>query len=126
MQLATTSNTGTTEDAYLKVISAKTAALFAAATRVGAVIAGRPSAEEEALLSYGRNLGIAFQLVDDALDYSGREARMGKSVGDDFRERKITLPVVLAFRRGSEAERDFWRRTLEKGEQTPEDLGEEA
>lgn len=124
MQLATTSNTGTTEDAYLKVISAKTAALFAAATRVGAVIAGRPSAEEEALLSYGRNLGIAFQLVDDALDYSGREARMGKSVGDDFRERKITLPVVLAFRRGSEAERDFWRRTLEKGEQTPEDLGE--
>ena len=118
----TANNTATTEDTYLQVIQAKTAALFAAATQVGAVIAERPDAEEEALESYGRNLGIAFQLVDDALDYSGNQAKLGKSVGDDFREGKITLPVVLAFRRGSAEERDFWKRTMEKVDQTDMDL----
>jgi len=122
LQLATANNTATTEDTYLQVIQAKTAALFAAATQVGAVVAERPDAEEEALESYGRNLGIAFQLVDDALDYSGNQAKLGKSVGDDFREGKITLPVVLAFRRGSDEERDFWKRTMEKVEQTDADL----
>ena len=71
---------------------------------------------------YGRNLGIAFQLVDDALDYAGRPGRLGKTVGDDFREGKITLPVLLAFARGDETERDFWRRTLEAKDQVPEDL----
>jgi len=122
LQLATANNTATTEDTYLAVIQAKTAALFAAATQVGAVVAARPDDEEEALESYGRNLGIAFQLVDDALDYSGNQAKLGKSVGDDFREGKITLPVVLAFRRGSTEERDFWKRTMEKVDQSDTDL----
>jgi len=122
MQLAAAKDTGTTEDAYLKVISAKTAALFAAATEIGAVIAGQNSEQAAALESYGRNLGIAFQLVDDALDYSGKAATLGKNVGDDFREGKITLPVVLAFRRGDEEERAFWKRTLTEGDQNDGDL----
>jgi len=123
MQLITTNDTETTEDAYLDVISSKTAALFAAACRVGGVVAGAPKPEIEALDAYGRNLGIAFQLVDDALDYSSRDATLGKSVGDDFKEGKITLPVVLAFRRGTEDERAFWRRCLEDLDQRDEDLG---
>jgi octaprenyl-diphosphate synthase len=122
LQLAVSQDTSTTEDSYLKVVGAKTAALFCAATRVGAVISNRPRNEQEALESYGRNLGIAFQLVDDALDYSGSKADLGKSVGDDFRERKITLPVILAFRRGSAEERKFWKRALEDGEQAETDL----
>ena len=123
-QLLTSNDTATSEDAYLDVISAKTAALFAAACRIGAVIAERPRAEDEALDSYGRNLGIAFQLVDDVLDYSSREATLGKTIGDDFREGKITLPVILAFRRGTEPEREFWRRTVQDGRQTDSDLAE--
>lgn len=122
MQLAAAKDTGTTEDAYLRVISAKTAALFAAATEIGAVISGRGGSEAAALESYGRNLGIAFQLVDDALDYGGRAAALGKNVGDDFREGKITLPVVLAFRRGTAQERAFWERTLQHGERGEGDL----
>jgi octaprenyl-diphosphate synthase len=124
MQLVTAKNTETTEDDYLAVIDAKTAALFAAAAEVGAAIADRPKSEAAALRSYGRNLGVAFQLVDDALDYSGEQATLGKSVGDDFREGKITLPVVLCYRRGSEAERVFWRRTLNDGEIGEGDLAE--
>ena len=122
MQLAAAKDTGTTEDAYLRVIQAKTAALFAAATEIGAVISNRSGTEAAALESYGRNLGIAFQLVDDALDYGGRAAALGKNVGDDFREGKITLPVVLAFRRGSTEERAFWQRTLQDGERREGDL----
>ena len=122
LQLSVSQDIGTTEDAYLKVVGAKTAALFQAAAKVGGVIANRPRNEQEALESYGRNLGIAFQLVDDALDYSGKQADLGKSVGDDFRERKITLPVVLAFRRGAEKERNFWKRVMEQGDQTADDL----
>src|SRR6476660_6751052 len=122
LQLSASHDTSTTEDAYMQVIGAKTAALFSAAAEVGAVIAARPKGEQAALESYGRNLGIAFQLVDDALDYSGKQALMGKSVGDDFREGKITLPVVLAYRRGSQEERNFWKRTLEDGNQTGDDL----
>ena len=118
LQLSASHDTSTTEDAYMQVIGAKTAALFAAAAEVGAVVAKRPKDEQAALESYGRNLGIAFQLVDDALDYSGKQALMGKSVGDDFREGKITLPVVLSYRRGSQEERNFWKRTLEEGNQT--------
>ena len=121
-QLVTANDTSTTEEAYLEVIAAKTAALFKAACQIGAVVAERPAAEETALAIYGDNLGIAFQLVDDALDYSARQALLGKSVGDDFREGKITLPVLLAFARGTETERAFWRRTLEDLQQTPEDL----
>ena len=122
MQLATAKDTSTTEDAYLKVISAKTAALFAAATEIGAVVASQNGEQAAALESYGRNLGIAFQLVDDALDYNGKAATLGKNVGDDFREGKITLPVVLAFRRGDDEERAFWRRTLQNGDQQEGDL----
>jgi octaprenyl-diphosphate synthase len=122
LQLSASHDTSTTEDAYMQVIGAKTAALFSAAAEVGAVVAKRPKNEQAALESYGRNLGIAFQLIDDALDYSGKQALMGKSVGDDFREGKITLPVVLSYRRGSTEERNFWTRTLEDGNQTADDL----
>ncbi len=115
MQLAAAKDTATTEDDYLLIINAKTAALFSAAAEVGAAIANRPPEELAALRSYGRNLGIAFQLIDDALDYSGDSMRLGKSVGDDFREGKITLPVILCFRRGDERERVFWKRTLGDG-----------
>ena len=115
MQLAAAKNTETNEDEYLAVIRAKTAELFAAACEVGPVIAERPKAEAAACRSYGMNLGIAFQLVDDALDYGGTSAKLGKNVGDDFREGKITLPVVLSFRRGSAKERAFWKRTLQDG-----------
>jgi octaprenyl-diphosphate synthase len=122
MQLAAAKNTETTEDEYLAVIRAKTAELFAAACEVGPVIANRSKAEQAACRSFGMNLGVAFQLVDDALDYGGRAAKLGKNVGDDFREGKITLPVVLAFRRGSDVEREFWRHTLEHGPSTDADL----
>src|SRR5246500_4893387 len=122
MQLAAAKNTATTEDDYIAVIRAKTAELFAAACEVGPAISGRQKAERAGSRSYGMNLGITFQLVDDALDYGGVSSRLGKNVGDDFREGKITLPVVLAFRRGSDAEREFWRRTLERGEATDADL----
>src|SRR5215467_4795460 len=122
MQLAAAKNTATTEDEYLAVIRAKTAELFAAACEVGPVIAGRAKAEQAACRSFGMNLGVAFQLVDDALDYGGKAARLGKNVGDDFREGKITLPVVLAFRRGSDSERAFWQRALERGETAEGDI----
>ena len=122
MQLGVAKNTATTEDEYLAVIRAKTAELFAAACEVGPVLTNRPKAEAAACRSFGMNLGIAFQLVDDVLDYGGKAAKLGKNVGDDFREGKITLPVVLSFRRGSETERGFWSRTLEQGEVTANDL----
>jgi octaprenyl-diphosphate synthase len=112
MQLAAAKNTATTEDEYLAIINAKTAALFSASAEVGAAIVSRPAPEQTALKAYGRNLGLAFQLVDDALDYSGDSAHLGKSVGDDFREGKITLPVILSFRRGSDCERGFWKKTI--------------
>ena len=122
MQLSAAKDTETTEDAYLAVIRAKTAALFAAASEVGPLLAGRSKAEVAACRSYGMNLGVAFQLIDDVLDYGGTSAKLGKNVGDDFREGKITLPVVLSFRRGSDAEREFWRRTLERNEIAEGDL----
>ena len=121
MQLAAAKNTETTEDDYLAVIRAKTAELFAAACEVGPAIAGQPRGHQAACRSFGMNQGIAFQLVDDALDYGGSRAELGKNVGDDFREGKLTLPVVLAFRRGSDEERAFWTRALTQGEN-----GEEA
>lgn len=122
LQLVTSNDTETSEQAYLEVIRCKTAALFAAACRIGAVVGDRPRVEEEALDSYGLNLGIAFQLVDDVLDYSARQSELGKSIGDDFREGKITLPVILAFRRGDADERAFWKRTLEDVDQQDVDL----
>jgi octaprenyl-diphosphate synthase len=122
LQLVTSNDTETTEQAYLEVINAKTAQLFAAASRIGAVLGERPPAEEQALEAYGRNLGIAFQLVDDMLDYSAHQAELGKTVGDDFRDGKLTLPVVLALRAADETEHVFWRRTLEEVEQKDGDL----
>ncbi|MEA2990095.1 MAG: octaprenyl-diphosphate synthase [Alphaproteobacteria bacterium] len=124
MQLSAAKNTATTEDEYLSVIRAKTAELFAAACEVGPALGARPKDEQSACRSFGMNLGVAFQLVDDALDYGGKAVKLGKNVGDDFREGKITLPVVLSFRRGSESERAFWRRTLEQGNATDADLEE--
>ena len=115
MQLAAAKNTATTEDDYLAVIRAKTAALFAAAAEVGPILAQADDAAQKACRSYGMNLGIAFQLIDDALDYGGTAAKLGKNVGDDFREGKITLPIVLAFRRGSDEDRIFWKTSLEGG-----------
>ena len=122
MQLGTAKNTATNEDEYLAVIRAKTAELFAAACEVGPALAGKEKAEQAACRSFGMNLGIAFQLIDDALDYGGKSAKLGKNVGDDFREGKITLPVVLSFRRGTESERAFWNRTLGEGEVRDGDL----
>ncbi|WP_456307522.1 polyprenyl synthetase family protein [Pararoseomonas baculiformis] len=122
LQLVTQNDTATTEEQYLQVIEGKTAALFAAATEVGAVVAERPQAEAEALREYGRTLGVAFQLVDDALDYSASQAALGKTVGDDFREGKITLPVLLAFNSAAEEEQVFWRRVLEERDQADGDL----
>ncbi|AIQ93670.1 polyprenyl synthetase family protein [Methylobacterium oryzae] len=122
MQLTNAKNLETDEAAYLAVIRGKTAELFAAACEVGPVLAGRPEAEQAAARSYGMNLGIAFQLIDDVLDYGGTSAELGKNVGDDFREGKITLPIVLAYRRASEGERGFWRRTLQQGEIGADDL----
>ena len=102
----------TDEDHYLEIISAKTAALFAAACRVAPVVAEASEDAELALECYGRNLGIAFQLSDDVIDYASDAETMGKGVGDDFRDGKMTLPVILAYARGSEADRDFWRAAI--------------
>jgi len=113
-QLLTANNIETTESEYLQVVGAKTAALFAAATRIGGVAANRPTEELEALEAYGRNLGIAFQIADDFLDYSAREADLGKSVGDDFRDGKLTLPVIHAIAMADAEERAFWVRCLEE------------
>ena len=121
-QLTTSNNTETGETAYMEVIRSKTAQLFSAACRIGALVADRPKVEEDALETYGMNLGITFQLIDDSLDYSAKQATLGKSIGDDFRDGKITLPVILAFRRGDDNERTFWKRTLEELEQTEDDL----
>lgn len=122
LQLMTQNDLQTTEAAYLEVIQAKTAELFAAASRIGAVLAGRPQEEEAALDRFGRNLGIAFQLIDDMLDFSARQAELGKSIGDDFRDGKVTLPVLVAFARGSDQDRAFWRRALEEMDQRAGDL----
>jgi octaprenyl-diphosphate synthase len=122
MQLGTAKNTATNEDEYLAVIRGKTAELFAAACEVGPALAGKDKAQQAACRSFGMNLGIAFQLVDDALDYGGKSAKLGKNVGDDFREGKVTLPVVLSFRRGDESERTFWNRTLGQGKIEDADL----
>jgi len=122
LQLTASNNVDTSEETYLQVIDAKTAALFAAACKVGGIVAETSDTQKDALQSYGRSLGIAFQLVDDALDYSATQASMGKAVGDDFKEGKITLPVILAYRRGSEEDRQFWRRTLADRDQQDGDL----
>lgn len=122
LQLMTANDAETSESAYLEVIESKTAVLFAAACQLGAVVADRPKAEKEALKAYGQNLGVAFQLIDDVLDFSAKQEALGKAIGDDFHEGKVTLPVILAFRRGNDEERAFWKRTIEDLEQTPDDI----
>jgi octaprenyl-diphosphate synthase len=122
MQLGSARSLAVTEMHYMKVVSAKTAALFSAAAEGGAELARQNSEFVGAMRAYGENLGIAFQLVDDALDYSGRQALMGKSVGDDFREAKMTLPIILSVARASDTERGFWQRVIETGNQTEADL----
>ena len=121
-QLVSQRKIETSEDRYLHIIGAKTAALFAAASRISAVVAERSEAEERALDDYGRNLGIAFQLVDDAIDYDSERAEMGKDRGDDFREGKMTLPVILAYARGNDEERRFWQDAIAGFRTDDEDL----
>ncbi|WP_439122853.1 polyprenyl synthetase family protein [Marivita sp.] len=121
LQMTAAQDLRTTEDIYLQVVRGKTAALFSAATEVGGVIAEMDEAQIKALFDYGDALGIAFQIVDDLLDYWGSDAT-GKNVGDDFRERKLTLPVIKAVALGDDEERDFWKRTIEKGRQEDGDL----
>jgi len=122
LQLSAARDLRTDEDVYLQVVRGKTAALFSAATEVGGVLAGADDAQVRALFEYGDALGIAFQIADDLMDYQGTTGATGKNVGDDFRERKLTLPVIKAVARASAQERAFWIRTIEKGEQHEGDL----
>lgn len=124
LQLSTANNIDTTEADYLKVIGAKTAELFAAACEVGAIVADRPAEECKALRDYGMYLGLGFQISDDVLDYAASEERLGKSVGDDFKEGKMTLPVLKALAKASPAEKDFWQRTMCDLDQKDGDLAE--
>ncbi|HEV2593724.1 MAG TPA: polyprenyl synthetase family protein [Sphingomicrobium sp.] len=121
-QLTAQRQIDTDEDHYLEIISAKTAALFAAACRVSPVVAEASEDAEVALETYGRNLGIAFQLSDDVIDYASDAATMGKGVGDDFRDGKMTLPVILAYARGSEDDRAFWRAAISGARVSDDDL----
>lgn len=122
LQLTAARDLATTEDTYLQVVRGKTAALFSAATEVGGVIAGASDAHTSALFEYGDALGIAFQIVDDLLDVVGDSKATGKNIGDDFRERKLTLPLIKAIAAGDDHERVFWKRTIEKGNQQQDDL----
>ena len=122
LQLTAAQNIATTEATYMTVIRGKTAALFSAATQVGPVIAGAPEAQVQALYDYGDALGICFQIVDDFLDYGGAGDGLGKNLGDDFRERKLTLPVIRAIAVASADERAFWERTIGRGQQGAGDL----
>ncbi len=123
-QLTAQRQTDIGEDRYLDIISSKTAALFAAACRIAAVVAERDERTEAALDAYGRNLGIAFQLVDDAIDYASDAATMGKGQGDDFRDGKVTLPVILAQARGSDADRQFWKDAIQGHRASDGDLAQ--
>lgn len=120
-QLIVSHNPRASEAEYLDVIGSKTAALFAAACELGAVVSKREQ-EEEKLRAYGYNLGVAFQLIDDALDYIASQEKLGKTIGDDFRDGKITLPIILAYAKGDDAEKNFWHKTLEDHEQSSDDF----
>lgn len=122
LQLTAASDLSTDEDVYLQIIRGKTAALFSAATQVGGVIAAAPEDQVAALFEYGDALGIAFQIADDLLDYQGDATAIGKNVGDDFRERKLTLPVIKAIAQATQQEHAFWERTIAKGRQKDGDL----
>ncbi|MFW6413652.1 MAG: polyprenyl synthetase family protein, partial [Oceanicaulis sp.] len=123
-QLAAVRDLSITREAYMSIIDAKTAALFAAAAEVSPILAGSGEALEAALETYGRELGLAFQLVDDALDYGGLAADLGKNTGDDFREGKITLPLALALERADDEEKAFWERTIARLDQREGDFDE--
>ncbi|WP_170529981.1 polyprenyl synthetase family protein [Ruegeria arenilitoris] len=122
LQMTAATDLRTDEAVYLQVVRGKTAALFSAATEVGGVIAGASEEQVRALFAYGDALGIAFQIADDLLDYQGDSKAIGKNVGDDFRERKLTLPVIKAVDQATPDERAFWERTIEKGRQQDGDL----
>ncbi len=122
LQLTAAQDLATSEDTYLKVVRGKTAALFSAATEVGGIVARVPEPQVKALYDYGDALGIAFQIADDLLDYGGSSAAIGKNVGDDFRERKLTLPLIKAVAKATPEERAFWVRVIEKGDQREGDL----
>lgn len=122
LQLSTANNIDTTMDDYTAVIKAKTAALFAAACEVGPVIAGGHSGQAEAMAEYGMNLGIAFQIVDDVLDYSANQEKLGKTIGDDFREGKMTAPVLYAIEKADEEEKSFWARVITDNDKNDDDL----
>ena len=122
LQLTAAQDLATDAAIYLQVVRGKTAALFSAATEVGGVIAGAPEDQVRALFDYGDALGVAFQIADDMLDYGGSSAQIGKNTGDDFRERKVTLPVIRAYAAADAAGRAFWTRVIEKGEQSDADL----
>lgn len=122
MQLTTANNLETSMNNYMEVIKAKTAALFAAACEVGPVIAEQDPDTAKNMAEFGMNLGIAFQIVDDVLDYSANQEKLGKTIGDDFREGKMTAPVILSLEKSSPNERDFWKRCFEDQNQNPEDL----
>ncbi|MBD3763605.1 MAG: polyprenyl synthetase family protein [Rhodobacterales bacterium] len=122
LQLTAAQDLRTTEEVYLQIVRGKTAALFSAATESGGVIAGAPEDQVRALFTYGDALGIAFQIADDLLDYGGSAAVIGKNTGDDFRERKLTLPVIKAVARAGDADRAFWQRVIARGDQQPGDL----
>lgn len=124
MQLAASNDLSTSEMTYIDIISAKTAKLFSSACEIGAVIADRPEQEQRALRDFGMNLGIAFQIADDALDYSAKQEELGKSIGDDFREGKITLPVIHAYQHGNEEERAFWEAAIQERKQGEKDLSQ--
>lgn len=122
LQLTAAQNIATTEETYLKVVRGKTAALFSAATQVGGMVADAPEAVVKALFTYGDALGISFQIADDVLDFGGVSSQIGKNIGDDFREGKLTLPLIKAISRSNEMERGFWKRTIELGKQEEGDL----
>lgn len=122
LQLTAAQDLKTDESVYLKVVRGKTAALFSAATEAAGVLAGASAAQVQALYDYGDALGIAFQIVDDLLDYAGDTKDTGKNIGDDFRERKLTLPVIKAVAKANTEERAFWARCIEKGDQRDGDL----
>ena len=122
LQLTRAHDLNLDRDTYLEIITAKTAELFAAAAEAGAVGTGADQVRVEALRAYGLNLGIAFQLADDALDYGGASAALGKNAGDDFNEGKATLPLLLAVQRTRGREDAFWERTITKGERTEDDF----
>lgn len=122
LQMTTQNDLSTSIPKYFEVIYGKTAALFAACCRVGSIVADCSVKDEEALENYGLNLGMAFQLVDDALDYSAKQEELGKTVGDDFREGKITYPILIAYQKADVEEKKFWERVIEKCDQTDQDL----